>query len=119
MTFDWEQDLERYRLLGDLVLVKVDADERFDGSMIYKPASMQARNEDPGRLTAFEMTGRVLKVGPGKKTGHGRLPMNVQAGDAIVFNAWVGLEPQGGEGLRAMHESEITGILISPPAEPA
>ena len=57
--------------------------------------------------------GEVLAVGPGEITEDGKSkPMNVKAGDKILFGKWSGTEVKlDGHDVLIMKESDIMGIL--------
>jgi chaperonin GroES len=55
----------------------------------------------------------VIAVGPGSRDESGKLiPLDVKAGDAILFGKWSGTEVKiDGEDLLIMKESDIMGIV--------
>jgi chaperonin GroES len=57
--------------------------------------------------------GEVIAVGPGARSEDGKLqPMDVKAGDRILFGKWSGTEVKiDGEELLIMKESDIMGII--------
>ena len=57
--------------------------------------------------------GEVIAAGSGKVKDDGkRVPLDVKAGDLILFGKWSGTEVKiGGEDLLIMKESDILGIL--------
>ena len=62
------------------------------------------------------MEGEILAVGPGARDETGKLvPLDVKAGDKILFGKWSGTEVKlGGEDLLIMKESDIMGIIEAP-----
>lgn len=93
----------KFRPLHDRVLVRrIEQDERTAGGIII-PDSAQ---EKP-------MEGQVLAVGSGHINDNGDVrPLDVKAGDHIVFSKWSGTEVTiDGEELLVMKESDIIGIL--------
>jgi chaperonin GroES len=60
--------------------------------------------------------GEVIAVGSGTLNDKGELrPLDVQAGDRILFGKWSGTEVKlNGEELLIMKESDIMGILDNP-----
>jgi len=57
--------------------------------------------------------GKVIAVGPGGRDENGKLtPLDVKAGDRILFGKWSGTEVKiDGEELLIMKESDILGIV--------
>jgi chaperonin GroES len=57
--------------------------------------------------------GEVLAVGPGSRDDGGKLiPLDVKAGDLILFGKWSGTEVRiDGEDLLIMKEADIMGIV--------
>ena len=93
----------KFRPLHDRVLVRrLDSEEMTAGGIII-PDSAQ---EKP-------MEGEVVAVGSGHINDNGDVrPLDVQAGDLIVFSKWSGTELTiEGEELLVMKESDIIGIL--------
>jgi chaperonin GroES len=58
------------------------------------------------------MEGKVVSVGPGSRDDNGRItPMDVKAGDTVLFGKWSGTEVKiDGEDLLIMKESDIMGV---------
>ena len=97
---------ERYNMtfkpLHDRVVVRrVENDEKTSGGLII-PDSAQ---EKPAE-------GEVVSVGNGAIDEKGnRMPMDVKAGDRILFGKWSGTEVKiNGEDMLIMKESDILGI---------
>lgn len=89
--------------LHDRVLVKrVEADTKTAGGIII-PDSVQ---EKP-------MEGKVIAAGSGAKNEDGKVtPLDVKAGDKILFGKWSGTEVTiDGDDLIIMKESDILGII--------
>ena len=59
------------------------------------------------------MEGEVVSVGPGTRDETGKLqPLDVKAGDRILFGKWSGTEVKlDGQDLLIMKESDILGVL--------
>ena len=57
--------------------------------------------------------GEIIAVGPGGRDEAGKLiPLDVKAGDRILFGKWSGTEVKlNGEDLLIMKESDIMGII--------
>ena len=92
-----------FKPLHDRVVVRrVENDEKTSGGLII-PDSAQ---EKPAE-------GEVVSVGNGAIDEKGnRMPMDVKAGDRILFGKWSGTEVTvEGETLLIMKESDILGIV--------
>ena len=92
-----------FKPLHDRVVVRrVENDEKTSGGLII-PDSAQ---EKPAE-------GEVVSVGNGAIDEKGnRMPMDVKAGDRILFGKWSGTEVKiNGEDLIIMKESDILGIM--------
>jgi len=92
-----------FKPLHDRVVVRrVENDEKTSGGLII-PDSAQ---EKPAE-------GEVVSVGNGAIDEKGnRLPMDVKAGDRILFGKWSGTEVKiNGEDMLIMKESDILGIM--------
>ena len=61
------------------------------------------------------MEGKVIAVGSGAKSEDGKVtPLDVKAGDKILFGKWSGTEVTiDGDELIIMKESDIMGIITS------
>ena len=59
------------------------------------------------------MEGEIVAAGPGARNEAGQLvPLDVKAGDRILFGKWSGTEVKiDGEELLIMKESDIMGII--------
>jgi chaperonin GroES len=89
--------------LHDKVLVKrTEEEETSSGGIILSGSA----KEKPSQ-------GKVISVGPGKKTDSGELfPVNVKAGDTVLFGQYAGNEVKvEGEDYLIMSESDIFGII--------
>lgn len=92
-----------FRPLHDRVVVRrVEADTKTAGGIII-PDSAQ---EKPAE-------GEIVSIGSGARDETGKLvPMDVKAGDRILFGKWSGTEVKiGGEDLLIMKESDIMGVI--------
>ena len=92
----------KFKPLHDRVVVKrIDIDEKSSGGIIIPDTAKEKPSE-----------GEVLAVGPGELTEDGKTrPMNVKAGDKILFGKWSGTEVKlDGQDLLIMKESDIMGI---------
>ena len=92
-----------FRPLHDRVLVRrVTAEEKTAGGIIIPDTAKEKPQE-----------GEVVAVGPGTLNDKGELrPLDVKAGDRILFGKWSGTEVRlEGEELLIMKESDVMGIL--------
>jgi chaperonin GroES len=89
--------------LHDRVLVRrVESDEKTAGGLIIPDSAKEKPAE-----------GEVVAVGDGARDDDGdRIPLDVKAGDRILFGKWSGTEIKiDGEDLLIMKESDIMGIM--------
>ncbi|MBA2936616.1 co-chaperone GroES [Sphingomonas sp. CGMCC 1.13654] len=92
-----------FRPLHDRVLVKrVDAEEKTSGGIIIPDTAKEKPQE-----------GEVVAAGAGAKDETGKVtPLDVKAGDKILFGKWSGTEVKiDGQDLLIMKESDILGII--------
>ena len=92
-----------FRPLHDRVVVRrIDAEEKTAGGIIIPDTAKEKPQE-----------GEVVSVGPGGRNEKGELvPLEVKAGDRILFGKWSGTEIKiGGEELLIMKESDILGVV--------
>ena len=92
-----------FRPLHDRVLVRrVEAEEKTAGGIIIPETAKEKPQE-----------GEVVAVGAGTKAEDGKVtPLDVKAGDKILFGKWSGTEVKlDGEDLLIMKESDIMGIV--------
>jgi chaperonin GroES len=92
-----------FRPLHDRVVVRrVDQEEKTRGGIII-----------PDTAKEKPMEGEVVAVGPGARGEDGKVtPLDVKAGDRILFGKWSGTEVKlDGEELLIMKESDIMGII--------
>ena len=93
----------QFRPLHDRVLVRrLGSEEKTAGGIII-PDSAQ---EKP-------MEGEVVSTGTGARSDDGKVtPMDVKAGDRVLFGKWSGTEVSiDGEELVIMKESDIMGVI--------
>src|SRR5256714_9005676 len=99
----------RFRPLHDRVVVRrIEADEKTKGGIIIPDTAKEKPQE-----------GEVVAVGPGGRDDHGKLiPIDVKAGDRVLFGKWSGTEVKlDGEELLIMKESDIMGVMDEPAAK--
>jgi chaperonin GroES len=92
-----------FRPLHDRVLIRrLDEEEKTAGGIIIPDTAKEKPSE-----------GEVIAVGPGARDEDGkRVPMDVKAGDRILFGKWSGAEVKiDGEDLLIMKESDIMGVI--------
>jgi chaperonin GroES len=93
----------KFRPLHDRVVVRrLEAEEKTAGGIII-----------PDTAKEKPMEGEVIAAGPGARDEQGKLlPLDVKAGDRILFGKWSGTEVKlDGEELLIMKESDIMGII--------
>ena len=93
----------KFRPLHDRVVVKrVAEEEKTKGGIII-----------PDTAKEKPMKGEIVSVGPGARDDKGALvPLDVKAGDRILFGKWSGTEIKlDGVEYLIMKESDIMGIL--------
>jgi len=92
-----------FRPLHDRVLVKrLEGEEKTKGGIII-----------PDTVKEKPQEGKIIAVGPGGRDETGKLtPLDVKAGDRILFGKWSGTEVKiDGEDLLIMKESDILGVV--------
>ena len=98
-----------FRPLHDRVLVRrVEAEEKTAGGIIIPDTAKEKPQE-----------GEVVAVGTGTKSEKDGTvtPLDVQAGNRILFGKWSGTEVKvNGEDLLIMKESDILGVIESGPS---
>ena len=97
----------KFRPLHDRVLVRrIEQQEKTAGGIIIPDTAKEKPQE-----------GEVIAAGAGVKTEDGKLlPLDVKAGDRILFGKWSGSEVRiDGEDLLIMKESDILGIVEGAP----
>ncbi|HIM24013.1 MAG TPA: co-chaperone GroES [Rhodospirillales bacterium] len=95
----------KFKPLHDRVMVKrVKQDTKSAGGIII-----------PDTVQEKPMEGKVIAVGSGAKSEDGKVtPLDVKAGDKILFGKWSGTEVTiDGDELIIMKESDIMGIITS------
>ena len=93
----------KFRPLHDRVLVRrIEGVEKTAGGIIIPDTAKEKPHE-----------GEVIAAGSGAKNEEGKItPLDVKAGDRILFGKWSGTEVKvDGEDLLIMKESDILGII--------
>ena len=95
----------KFRPLHDRILVRrIEAEEKTAGGIIIPDTAKEKPQE-----------GEVIAVGSGARAESGQvLPLDVKAGDRILFGKWSGTEIKlDGEDLLIMKESDVMGVIES------
>jgi chaperonin GroES len=93
-----------FRPLHDRVLVRrIEAAAKSAGGIIIPDTAQEKPQE-----------GEIVSVGSGARSEDGNVtPLDVKAGDKILFDKWSGSEVKlDGEDLLIMKESDILGVLV-------
>jgi len=93
----------KFRPLHDRVVVKrIEEEARTAGGIIIPDTAKEKPQE-----------GEIVSVGSGTKAEDGKVtPLDVKAGDRVLFGKWSGTEVKvDGEDLLIMKESDILGII--------
>ena len=93
----------KFRPLHDRVVVRrVEEDTKTAGGIII-----------PDTAKEKPMQGEIVAVGPGARDEQGKVvPLDVKAGDRVLFGKWSGTEVKiGGQDLLIMKESDILGVI--------
>lgn len=95
----------KFRPLHDRVVIRrAEGDIKSKGGIII-----------PDNAKEKPQQGQAIAVGPGSRDENGKLlPLDVKAGDAVLFGKWSGTEVKiDGEDLLIMKEADIMGIIES------
>ena len=93
----------KFRPLHDRVVVRrIESEGKTTGGIIIPDTAKEKPQE-----------GEIVAIGPGARDEAGKLvPLDVKAGDRILFGKWSGTEVKiDGEELLIMKESDIMGIV--------
>ncbi|MEA3015898.1 MAG: chaperonin GroES [Sphingomonadales bacterium] len=93
-----------FRPLHDRVLVRrIEAEAKTAGGIII-PDTVQEKPQE----------GEIVSVGSGTRAEDGTVtPLDVKAGDKILFGKWSGSEVKlDGEDLLIMKEADILGVVV-------
>ena len=92
----------KIRPLHDMVIVKrIDEEEKTKGGIIIPDTAKEKPQE-----------GRVVAVGPGKQEDGKLIPLDVKAGDKILFGKYSGTEIKlNGEEHLILKEDDILGVI--------
>ena len=92
-----------FRPLHDRVVVRrIEGEEKTKGGIIIPDTAKEKPQE-----------GEIVAVGPGARDENGKInPLDVKAGDRILFGKWSGTEVKlDGQDLLIMKESDIMGVI--------
>jgi chaperonin GroES len=95
----------KFRPLHDRIVVRrIAATEKTSGGILI-----------PDTAREKPMEGEVVAVGPGARDEQGKIqPLDVQAGDRVLFAKWSGTEVKlDGEELLIIKESDVMGVVPS------
>lgn len=93
----------KFRPLHDRVVVKrLEEDTKTSGGIIIPDTAKEKPQQ-----------GKIVAVGPGGRDETGKVtPLDVKAGDTVLFGKWSGTEVKiDGEDLLIMKESDILGVI--------
>ena len=93
----------KFRPLHDRVVVRrIESEDRTAGGIIIPDTAKEKPQE-----------GEIVAVGPGARDESGKVqPLDVKAGDRILFGKWSGTEVKiDGEELLIMKESDVMGVI--------
>ncbi len=93
----------KFRPLHDRVVVRpLEAEEKSKGGIIIPDTAREKPQE-----------GEIVAAGPGARDESGKLiPLDVQAGDRILFGKWSGTEVRiDGQEFLIMEESDLLGVI--------
>ena len=87
-----------------IVVSRIESEEKTAGGIIIPDTAKEKPQE-----------GRIVAVGPGKRDKEGnRIPLDVKAGDRVLFAKWAGTEFKlGGQEHMIMKEDDILGVIES------
>jgi chaperonin GroES len=85
-----------------VVVKRIEAEDKTAGGIII-----------PDTAKEKPMQGEIVAVGPGGRDENGKLvPIDVKAGDKVLFGKWSGTEVKlDGDELLIMKESDIMGVI--------
>jgi chaperonin GroES len=95
----------KFRPLHDRVLVRrIEQEAKTSGGIIIPETAKEKPQE-----------GEIVAAGPGARKDDGAIqPLDVKAGDRVLFGKWSGSEVKiDGEELLIMKESDLLGIIES------
>ena len=94
----------KFRPLHDRIVIKrIEAEAKSAGGIIIPDTAKEKPQQ-----------GEVVAVGPGGRDESGKLiPIDVKAGDRVLFGKWSGTEVEiDDEDYLIMKESDVMGVLV-------
>jgi chaperonin GroES len=94
----------KFRPLHDRILLKrIEAEAKSAGGIII-----------PDTVKEKPSQGEIVAVGPGGRDESGKLiPIDLKAGDRVLFGKWSGTEVKiGDDEYLIMKESDVMGVLV-------
>jgi chaperonin GroES len=94
----------KFRPLHDRIVIKrIEAEAKSAGGIIIPDSAKEKPQQ-----------GEVVAVGPGGRDESGKLiPIDVKAGDRVLFGRWSGTEVKiDNEDYLIMKESDVMGVLV-------
>ena len=94
----------KFRPLHDRIVIKrIEAEAKSAGGIIIPDTAKEKPQQ-----------GEVVAVGPGGRDESGKLiPIDVKAGDRVLFGKWFGTEVKiDDEDYLIMRESDVMGVLV-------
>jgi len=94
----------RFRPLHDRIVIRrIEAEAKSAGGIIIPDIAKEKPQQ-----------GEVVAVGPGGRDGTGKLiPIDVKAGDRVLFSKWSGTEVKiDDDEYLIMKESDVMGVLV-------
>ena len=87
-----------------IVVSRIESEEKTTGGIIIPDTAKEKPQE-----------GKIVAVGPGKRDKDGkRIPLDVKAGDRVLFAKWAGTEFKlDGQEHMIMKEDDILGVIES------
>jgi chaperonin GroES len=104
-----ESSQMKFRPLHDRVVVRrIESEEKTAGGIIIPDTAKEKPQE-----------GEIVAVGPGGRDEAGKLtPLDVKAGDRVLFGKWSGTEVKiDGQEFLIMKESDVMGVIEGKPAK--
>lgn len=98
--------MAKFAPLGERVIVKPTEREETTASGLILPDTAKEKPQE----------GQVVEVGPGRSTedGKGRVPMEIKAGDKVIYSKFAGTEyKHGDDEYLILRESDILAKISS------
>ena len=98
--------MAKFAPLGERVIIKPTEREETTASGLILPDTAKEKPQE----------GQVVEVGPGRSTedGKGRVPMEIKAGDKVIYSKFAGTEYKDGDDeYLILRESDILAKISS------